>query len=190
MPCEWRIAFILLINSMLSRTPITSSLLAETDTNCFTHEDCVHPSYFCAWVDCFDENGNPLRCGRCRPCEECICDINSADFQCPTFKCPAQPIDAVRFLQGAFHNHSDLAQAPGYQCVRRLVITGNMFAMQQLPVYTLHPADLAIFNETGLVFSGCPSYSRSGLLRNSQTMANNGLKLDAIMSSEGTSELH
>jgi hypothetical protein len=83
-----------------------------------------------------------------------------------------------------------LAQAPGYQCVRRLVITGNMFAMQQLPVYTLHPADLAIFNETGLVFSGCPSYSRSGLLRNSQTMANNGLKLDAIMSSEGTSELH
>ncbi len=117
------------------------------------------------------------------PCEECICDINSIDFQCPLLQCPSQPKNGVRFLQGAFYNHSAL-QDQDHLCVRRLVLMGNMFSLVQLPVYTLHPATIATFNQTDLM-PACPSYARSGVLRSTVELSSSGLRLDALLSSEG-----
>jgi hypothetical protein len=55
----------------------------------------------------------------------------------------------------------------------------------QLPLYILHPAKLAIFNESDSLISLCPSYSRHGILKSSRELIDGILKLVAIISSEG-----
>jgi hypothetical protein len=160
---------------------VVSQRLAQ----CFAHDDCSDPQHFCAWSECEDEVGERYPCGGCKPCTECLCDSDSSDFRCPLDRCTAQPINGVRFLQGFFHNHSVLEQVPDYNCVRRLVITGNIFSIIQLPVYKLHPATTAMFNESDSQISKCPSYTRHGILKSSRELINGTLKLVAVISSEG-----
>jgi hypothetical protein len=158
---------------------------SQTFTQCFTHDDCSDTHQFCAWTLCEDTVGGSYPCGTCKPCTECLCDTDSTDFRCPSDRCPTQPINGVRFLQGFFHNHSAIRQVPGYNCVRRLVVTGNIFSIMQLPVYALHPATTAILNESDSLSSICPSYTRTGVFKSSLDPINNTLKLDATISSEG-----
>jgi hypothetical protein len=152
---------------------------------CFSHDDCTETAHFCAWTKCQNDAGSAYSCGRCMPCEECICDMNATDFRCPLVQCPSQPINGVRFLQGAFYNHSTL-QVQSHYCVRRFVVMGNMFSLVQLPVYNLHPATTATFNQTD-VLPSCPNYARSGVLRSTFELLSNGLRLKALLSSEGGS---
>jgi hypothetical protein len=165
------------------------NVVSQTLAQCFTHYDCSDPQHFCAWNVCEDEAGESYRCGTCKPCSACLCDTNSTDFQCPLDRCPAQPINGVRFLQGYFHNHSVLGQVPGYNCIRRLVVTGNLFSIMQLPMYTLHPATTAIFNESDSLSSACPSYTRSGIFKSPLVLINGSLTLNVVVSSEGVSTL-
>ena len=168
------------LTAIFGRHHVVSQELAQ----CFTHNDCSDPQHFCAWAACDDGGGESYPCGTCKPCSACLCDTDSTDFRCPSDRCTAQPI-GVRFLQGHFHNYSVLGQVPGYICARRLVVTGYMFSIMQLPVYNLHPATTAIFNESDSLSSICPSYTRSGILKSTLELINGSLKLVAVISSEG-----
>ena len=155
---------------------------------CFTHEDCIEPGHFCAWAKCLEDDGRTFACGECKPCNECICDVNSTDFQCPLRQCPAQPINGVRFLQGSFYNHSIL-QIPGYQCIRQLIVMGSTFSLVQTPIYMLHPATKAKLDAAEFLTSACPAYARSGFLRaiRSLDLSSRAVHFDAFISSEGDS---
>ena len=154
-------------------------------TPCFTHSDCSDAQKFCAWTIGLDGAGESYPCGACKPCSECLCDTDSADFQCPPDRCPAQPINAVRFLQGLYFNRSVLGRSPDYSCVRRLVVTGSVFSITQIPLYNRHPATTALFNESDILSFICPSYTRSGILKSTSKLINGTLKLVAVISSEG-----
>ncbi len=151
---------------------------------CFSHDDCIEAGHFCAWTKCIDDKGTAYACGGCRPCEECICDVNSTDFQCPLLQCPNQPINGVRYLQGAFFNHSKL-QIPGYHCVRRFVVMGSTFSLIQSPIYILHPATKAKLDEVDILTTVCPTFSRSGVLGKMLNLSSRAVHLNAFISSEG-----
>jgi hypothetical protein len=180
-----RQAALLLIHEALTVFFGGHSVVSQRLEQCFAHNDCSDPQHFCAWSVCEDEVGERYPCGGCKHCSACLCDSDASDFQCPLDRCKSQPINGVRFLQGFFHNHSVLEQVPDYNCVRRLVITGHIFSITQLPLYKLHPATTAILNESNSLTSICPSYSRHGNLRSSHEFINGTLKLVAIISSEG-----
>jgi hypothetical protein len=169
---------LLVVECILAMIP---AVLAQ---QCFSHDECADTAHFCSWTKCQDENGSPYPCGRCLPCEECICDDNSTDFRCP-MTCPSQPSNGVRFIQGAFYNHSTL-QVEDHHCVRRLVVMGNMFSLVQLPVYSLHPATTATINQTDVLFT-CPSYVRLGVLRSTLEILSSGMRMYALLLSEGDS---
>jgi hypothetical protein len=161
------------------------TVLAEISPQCFTHDDCLQPGHFCAWSTCFGEAGDSYSCGNCKPCEKCSCDQDSIDFSCPTIRCPDQPINGVRYLQGKFNNVSSLLEAPDYHCVRQLEVTGNIFSISQRPFYALHPATTAALNEPDGLFSECASFTRSGVISGAPEEMNGQIKFDVIISSEG-----
>ena len=163
---------------------VVQNILAENSTQCFAHDDCLQPGHFCAWSICIDETGDSISCGMCRPCKMCICHKDSTDFFCPTRRCPAQPV-GVRFLQGRFHSHSTLFKAPDYDCIRQFEITGNVFSISQLPIYSSHPATTGILNGSDIILSECSSYTRSGVLGSLHVQPNGQIKFDVIVSSEG-----
>ena len=146
-------------------------------SQCFTHDDCTDPAQFCAWTTCKDSN--LYLCSECQPCTQCRCDSDSIDFECPQTKCPGQPYNSVRFLQGEFYNFSNI---PGesYSCLRRFVVSGNIFSLSQLPIFSQHPATVANFSEPPRVSTLCPTYVRSGILKEVEN-----LELQVIVSSEG-----
>ena len=157
---------------------------AENSLPCFVHDDCLQPDQFCAWSTCIGRAGDSYSCGKCRSCDECRCDQDSTDFHCPVIRCPAQPINGVRYLQGKFDSQSSLLETPDFQCIRQLVVSGNVFSISQRPIYSLHPAITAILNESDAAILACPSFSRSGVLGGLQ-VENGQIRLDVIVSSEG-----
>lgn len=162
-----------------------SVLKDQTFPICFSHTDCVGPDDFCAWTNCTENDGQSYSCGRCRPCADCICDDYSIDFQCPSAKCPAQPINGVRFLQGEFVNYSVVVQMPNYTCFRRLVVSSSMFSFEQIAVFTSHPASMTGFTQPVLLSSLCPAFLQSGVLNISNRMDQSVLDVQAIVLSQG-----
>jgi hypothetical protein len=142
---------------------------------CTSHSDCSNMNEFCSSTPC----SGALMCGACRPSTECYCDNDSIDSQCP-----GHPALAVRFLQGIFRNQTAL-QVPGYECIRRLVVTGVMFTFSQFPVFTSHPASTATLDMTEELTSGCPSLFKSGVFPGMTGISSEVIKMNAIISSEG-----
>lgn len=151
---------------------------------CYSHDSCAE-AQFCAWANCTNELGSLYPCGVCKPCAQCICDSDSVDYECPLLQCPEQPSNGVRFLQGEFYNISSLNKPEGYTCVRRFLVTGSTFSFLQLPVYTYHPANSAILNESALLSLVCPTYLSSGVLETQGSKDGQTLNLRALVTSEG-----
>jgi hypothetical protein len=145
---------------------------------CTSHSDCSNMNEFCSRIPC----AGASLCGACRPSAECYCDSDSIDSQCPS---SGRPTLAVRFLQGIFRNQTTM-QAPGYECIRRLVVTGVMFTFSQFPVFTSHPASTATLDMTEELTSGCPSLFKSGVFPGMTGIISSELiKMNATISSEG-----
>lgn len=154
---------------------------------CFSHDECPD-TQFCAWANCTDNVGNPYPCGLCQPCAQCTCDNYATDYQCPLSRCPQEPFKAVRFLQGEFYNSMNLTQVEGFACMRRFVVTGSMFSFIQLPTYIMHPANMAVLQESSLLTLYCPTYVLSGVLEPMPTKdysSSDILNLRAIITSQG-----
>ncbi len=109
------------------------TILRESDSLpvgaiCYTHTDCASPSEFCGWTTCQDPLGRSYRCPACAPCLVCACDRDAVDGACPRARCPDQPTSAVRFLHGAFYNHSSSGMPTGFTCTRRISFAGDSFS--------------------------------------------------------------
>jgi hypothetical protein len=153
-------------------------------TVCYSHDSCGE-AHFCAWANCTTEAGSLYPCGICKPCAQCICDSDAIDYECPLRQCPQQPLNGVRFLQGEFYDISNLNQNDGYACVRRFVVTGSMFSFLQLPVYTDHPANSPVLNQSALTPLLCPTYLITGVLESQVSSDPKTLSLRALLTSEG-----
>jgi hypothetical protein len=155
-----------------------------TSNGCFSHEDCLNPSDFCAWVQCQNDDGTTYNCGRCRPCSLCLCNTNATDFECPSQRCPSQPAYGVKFWQGVFYNSTPLRIYPNVTCVLRFAVFGNMFSILQIPVPNNHPAESATLNIP--ISSECQGFARSGVMHSSAYESNGVYSLNMIISSEGS----
>ncbi len=142
---------------------------------CASHSECSNMDDFCSRTACV----GALACGICRPSAECYCDSDSIDNQCPY-----SPTLAVRFLQGTFQNQTAL-DVPDYECIRRLVVTGNMFIFSQFPVFTMHPASTAKLDRTEAVISNCSSFVKSGVFAGMAGISSEVVRMNATISSEG-----
>ena len=145
---------------------------------CASHSECTNINEFCSRAHC----GGAFMCGVCRPSAECYCDGDSIDYKCPS---PGYPTFAVRFLQGIFRNQTAM-QAPGYECIRRLVVSGNMFTFSQFPVFTAHPASTATLNLADESISECAGHFKSGVFAGMTAISPETTSINATISSEGT----
>ena len=178
----WFIVLWLVFETVLQNKYAAS--LGIDQYQCLTHDDCTDSAHFCAWTTC--NSTKSFSCSECKPCTLCTCDSDSIDFQCPQKQCPGQPYSSVRFVQGEFYNFSNL-QLQGYTCLRRFLVSGNIFSLSQLPIFTQHPATVATFDESVPLSVLCPAYVRSGIFVPSKTP---DTTFQAVVSSEGTPQLH
>jgi hypothetical protein len=159
--------------------PTSSRALA-----CYRHQDCQNGT-FCGWSACPSVNGLTYACGICKSCADCVCNRDSVDYVCPTYQCPDSPTEGIRFLQGLFLNSSEIKSAPGYTCFLKITISGNMFSILQIPVYTLHPATTATLIDAAALEPECPSISRSGVLHTPNQVAGPDLLVNVTVLSQG-----
>ena len=107
--------------------PLRQYTKAEIAT-CYSHDDCLNTSEFCGWSTCVDPYAREYRCAECTGCSNCKCDWDSIDGSCPRTRCPGQPSSAVRFLQGAFYNETEIFTPIDFVCMRRLSFSGSTFS--------------------------------------------------------------
>jgi hypothetical protein len=136
--------------------------LDEANT-CFDHAECQADA-FCAWSISIDSKGRNISCGICKKCIFCRCDVDSIDSACPQSRCPDQPSQGVRYLQGVFLGHARLKYASHYICTRRLTMSGATIAFLQSPVHDGHPASHAMLNISSAAAADCPSVALSGVI--------------------------
>ena len=158
---------------------VSSKACAESQTlgQCTSHSECSNMNEFCSRASC----GGSMMCGVCRPSAECYCDSDSIDSQCPS---TVHTTLAVRYLQGTFRNQSTM-QAPGYECIRRLVVNGEMFIFSQFPVYTAHPASTAKLEPSEEVISECASFFKCGVFASMIGISTEVIRMNATITSEG-----
>ena len=157
--------------------PIALSF-SEESRSCTNHGECLSSDEFCSRVPCLESV-----CGICRPLSQCYCDDDSIDKRCPF---PGYPTFAVRYLQGVFRNRSVIANAPDYECFRRLVVTGNIFSMLQFPVLAQHPASKATLRFTEEVFSECSAFIKNGVFDKIISLSSDTVNFKIMASSEGS----
>jgi hypothetical protein len=150
---------------------------------CFDHSGCPE-NKFCAPSKCTDDFGRYFPCGECKPCSACRCHADAIDHSCPQKRCPDQPSDGVRFLQGPFYAHSPLAGITTHLCVRRLLFTSGTFSDVQAAMRNDHPASAAPTNLSGLS-ALCPSFLRIGAVINVTIREDGAFAVDVFISSEG-----
>eukprot|EP00960_Hanusia_phi_P063209 765399-Hanusia_phi.AAC.1 len=126
---------------------------------CSTHSECG-ASQFCKWEFCKGGDNWFYVCGMCRPCSECKCNDNSFTGSCPPDKCPAEPTQEVRYLQGGFENMRLLPDNASF-CYYRLELKGSQFTEQQqiLPLFS-SSSDASVQEQQDLQ---CPTLARSGV---------------------------
>ncbi len=157
---------------------IFPSIASLTLNQCASHSECSNINEFCSRAAC----DGALICGVCKPSAECYCDGDSIDDQCPS---TGHPTLAVRFLQGTFRNQTAM-QVPGYECIRRLVVSGNMFVFSQFPIFTAHPASSATLDLTEEVIRECAGIFKSGVFEGITGISTESTRLNATVSSEGS----
>jgi hypothetical protein len=155
----------------------------ELAGSCLDHNNCPE-SLFCAVSKCTDDFGRNFSCGECKPCVECRCHVDAFDGSCPQQRCPNQPTDGVRFLQGPFHAFSLLPGVTTHFCVRRLLFTSGTFSDIQAAVRVDHPASAAPANLSALS-ELCPSFVRIGAVVNTTFREDGTFAVDVFVSSEG-----
>jgi hypothetical protein len=166
---------------LASRLVIIGSL--KLVDSCHDHKGCPE-SRFCAQSECTDDFGRNFSCGDCKPCAECRCHADAIDHSCPQQRCPDQPTDGVRFLQGPFYSQAPLAGVPTHLCVRRLLFTGGTFSDMQAAVRTDHPASAAPADLPALA-ALCPSFVRIGAVANTTAREDGSFAVDVFVSSDG-----
>ena len=163
----------------------------ENDRNiveCIFHTDCTDGS-FCAASSCSDALGRKYLCGACKPCSECVCNADAVDGACPISKCPEQPTNSVRFLQGPFFARALIHGFPTHVCVRRLLFDAGSFFDVQAAIRIDHPASAEPVNET-TVGVHCPAFTRVGVLVDISApspLTGEAHILDVVVTSEGPS---
>jgi hypothetical protein len=159
---------------------------ANQENICFDHDVCPENS-FCALRDCIDFLGRNISCGTCKECTSCHCDTDSIDSACPRIRCPDQPSQGVRFLQGVFLGHDRLGNASNYFCTRRLTISGATIAFFQTPVHDGHPASQAVLNISGAALVDCPIVALSGVIIETAATVGSGsaVRLQVAITSDG-----
>ena len=150
---------------------------SEESRSCRNHGECLSSDEFCSRIPCVGSV-----CAICRPLSQCFCDEDSIDRRCPY---PAYPAFAVRYLQGVFRNRSAITKAPGYECLRRLVVTGSVFSMSQYPVLAQHPASKATLNFTEDISSECFSFTKYGVFDKIIGLSSDTVNFKITASSEG-----
>ncbi len=138
---------------------------------CFAHDEC-QATKFCAWSTCIYTDGRNLSCGVCKPCSSCLCDTNSIDSACPRNRCPAQPSEGVRYLQGVFLGDTQVDNS-NYSCARRLIISGGTIHFLQIRVHEGHPATQEVLNISDN-FTACPSFVFSGIIVDTDASRDDG----------------
>ena len=160
---------LLMISSILIRS-------LERVNSCSNNGECG-TDQFCARTICANKTSSV--CGVCSPRQQCYCDSDSMNDKCPS---PNFELHAVRFLQGQFRSSVSIDHAPGYECVRQLSVTGNIFSLIQYPMFTQHPASTLIISDQ--VAAGCSGVAKFGLLE-TVDLTSGAATLTATVSSEG-----
>ena len=103
-----------------------------SSSGCIDHSEC-NQNEFCKITWCNSWEGWFYKCGNCVPCSQCLCNEDSITQACPSDRCPAQPAESVRFLQGRFSNSYPI---PGtnYSCVFTIKFEGLLFEHVQVAV--------------------------------------------------------
>ena len=155
----------------------------QTGAECLDHRECAIGS-FCAASSCSDGLGRKYLCGICEPCSECLCHKDAVDGACPINKCPDQPAESIRFLQGPLFARTTISGVPTHVCVRRLLFDTGSFFDVQAAIRVDHPASAASINLTS-VNAQCPAFSRAGLLLGLSTSTLQTFVLNVVVTSEG-----
>ena len=158
--------------------------LNQTRIDCLDHGECAAAS-FCATSSCNDALGRKYLCGLCMPCNQCLCNSDAVDGACPINKCPAQPTDSVRFLQGPLFARMAIPGASTHVCVRRLLFDAGSFFDVQAALRIDHPASAKPVNISS-IDAICPAYTRAGLILGISIPPGEPILLQVIVTSEGT----
>lgn len=153
-------------------------------TYCWNHTVCGLDQ-FCALSTCRDYQGRNYSCGACERCNQCVCDADSIDLACPQNRCPSQPSEGVRFIQGVF---ADRFRIPGfldYICVRRLVISGASISFLQTVIHGQHPASIINAIIPAGTAGNCMTMSLSGIIYSSALNPSGAVDLEVAVTSEG-----
>jgi hypothetical protein len=159
---------------------------ADQANSCFDHAECQE-NKFCAWSNCIDFEGRNISCGTCKSCSFCHCDTDSIDSSCPRIRCPNQPSQGVRFLQGVFLGHGRLKNASSYICTRRLTISGAAIAFLQVPIRDGRPDSQTILKISSAAASECPNLALFGVIVKSTATvgADSAVRLHVAVTSDG-----
>ena len=98
-------------------------------SECTKHDQCPAGA-FCKWSWTDSNEGWFYVGGVCRACSACECNGDAVDGNCPRDKCPMQPSQEVRYLQGAFEHTRVLDK--GVACVYVLDVQGSFFRETQV----------------------------------------------------------
>jgi hypothetical protein len=184
---HWPVLFIAVLGETHSQRRFQT---ADQTNICFDHAGCQE-NRFCAWSNCTDNKGRNISCGTCKSCTSCLCDTDSIDSACPRSRCPNQPSQGVKFLQGAFLGHGRLEKASNFICTRRLTISGAAIAFLQVPIHDGHPASQTILNISSAAAADCPNVALSGVIIESTATvgADSAVKLHVAVTSDGAQTL-
>lgn len=144
---------------------------------CMSHSECISMDLFCSRIKCQNKTGSCS--GVCKPGVQCYCNSDSIDGRCPF---PHHSSRSVRYLQGQFQSSVSIGRALGYDCIRKLTVTGQVFSLLQYPMFTSHPATTKRWDSK--IFADCLGTATFGALRGVE-ITNASQILFVTLSSEG-----
>ncbi|EKX31885.1 hypothetical protein GUITHDRAFT_121933 [Guillardia theta CCMP2712] len=132
-------------------------------SGCIDHSECKQ-NEFCKITWCNSWEGWFYKCGNCVPCSQCLCNEDSITQACPSDRCPAQPAESVRYLQGRF---SSTHPIPGtnYSCVFAIKFEGLLFEHVQVAVENRSN----VVTPTTIPVATCARFQGKGIFNLSQT---------------------